>query len=98
MAPAPDGLLVAHDPHEPIRCSTNVSRTAIFYSGKRRTPWRFEQVLTLMIDPKLLHPTIDRLIAKLKDIPKCSILRPSMPEIVTRAIGPTLRLGVSFIS
>ena len=71
-APASDGLLVAHDPHEldsALSLDEMYLEPLIFLFGQNEgRPWRgSEQVLTLMIDLKTpLHPTIDRLIAKLK--------------------------------
>ena len=89
-APASDGLLVAHDPHEldsALSLDEMYLEPLIFLFGQNEgRPWRgSEQVLTLMIDLKTpLHPTIDRLIAKLKRHPE--VFDPSVNPYAVRIV------------
>ena len=89
-APASDGLLVAHDPTEldsALSLDEMYLEPLIFLFGQNEgRPWRgSEQVLTLMIDLKTpLHPTIDRLIAKLKRHPE--VFDPSVNPYAVRIV------------
>ena len=54
-APASDGLLVAHDPHEldsALSLDEMYLEPLIFCSGKTGRPWRGSRCATLMIDLK----------------------------------------------
>lgn len=87
-----DGLLVAHDLHELDSALTldemYLEPLVFLFSQNGGRAWRgSDRVLTLMVDLKTpLHPTIDRLIAKLK----------KHPEVFDPAVNPyAVRVAIS---
>ena len=83
-APASDDLLVAHDVQELDTALTldemYLDPLVFLFKQNQGRAWRgSEQILSLMIDLKTpLHPTIDRLIAKLE----------KHPEVFDPAVNP----------
>lgn len=84
------GLLVAHDPHELDSASTidelYIKPIVFVFAQNGGRPWKnSERTLSLMVDLKTpLHPTIDRLMAKLREYPE--VFDPTVNPYAVRVI------------